>query len=513
MKTNRLLYLSTQQMVAYRWHSGEMVCEGLFAATEDGHQDFAAYLKQNPKSFFSILANVSEEGFHIETIPFLQGADRRAIIGRKLGQLFFNAELTTSLSLGYEKTKRKDERIMLAALTNNDFFAPWLKAIAHTGTALSGIYTLPFLAPTLLRRLKLPKEKCLLLTVQDQTIRQSYLENGELHFSRLSPLQNSSIGGIAQAFSAEALKLQQYLTSQRLIGRNQPIQVHILAHTGAKKAIQNSCVNTATIQYNIIDIESCVKATGLKAPPPDSHCEQLLLNLLITAPPRIQFANDDLLHNYHIGKIRSMFHGLGTIALLGCLLFSAQLLFDAYTIAQESESLHNEAGLARQRYNSIVSTFPPIPTNNDTLRRIIDRYVELEKKSSSPETLYYEISRALQLAPEIELDSIDWEVGSREASANPSTGQTSTGNSMPRDSETVIVRGTLKFGSSANARQILEAFNRLVEALRSNPKLQVNALQQPFDIESGKSLKGGDTTVEDAKPRTFSLQVTRKVES
>ena len=147
------------------------------------------------------------------------------------------------------------------------------------------------------------------------------------------------------------------------------------------------------------------------------------------------------------------------------------------------------------------------------MRRIIDRYVELEKKSSSPETLYYEISRALQLAPEIELDSIDWEVGSREASANPSTGQTSTGSSMPRDSETVIVRGTLKFGSSANARQILGAFNRLVEALRTNPKLQVNALQQPFDIESGKSLKGSDTTVEDAKPRTFSLQITRKLES
>ena len=159
MKTSRLLYLSAHQMSAYRWQSGELMSEGLFAATEPGHQDFAAYLAQNPKSVFSILVNVSEEGFQIETIPFLQGADRKAIIARKLGQLFFNAELTASLSLGYEKNKRKDERIMLAALTNNEFFAPWLQAIADAGAALSGIFSLPLLAPALLKKLQLAADQ------------------------------------------------------------------------------------------------------------------------------------------------------------------------------------------------------------------------------------------------------------------------------------------------------------------------------------------------------------------
>lgn len=513
MKTSRLLYLSTQNMSAYRWQSGELTCEGLFAATESGHREFSAYLKQNPKSFFSILANVSEEGFHIETIPFLQGADRKAVITRKLGQLFFNAELTASLSLGYEKTKRKDERIMLAALTSNEFFSPWLKAMASAGAALSGIYSLPLLAPSLLRKLRLAEGKCLLLTVQDQSIRQSYLEKGELYFSRLTPLQNSSISGIAQAFSAEALKLQQYLTSQRLIGRNQPITAHILAHPGSLKAIQNSCISTATIHYNIINIEDCAKATGLKTPPPDAHCEQLFLNLLTVSPPRIQFANDDLLHDHHLGKIRYVLHGLGALALLGCLLFSAQLMLDIYSVTQESQSLRAEADQARQRYNSIVSTFPPIPTDNATLRKIIDRYAELEKMSTSPDSLYYEISRAMEAVPEAELDSIDWEVGNGEAHASALAEQAPMANAVPNDSEAATVRGTVRFGSSANARQILGAFNRLVEALRANPKLKIDALQQPFDIEPGKLLKGADTTLENSKPRSFSLRITRKLES
>ena len=124
MKTSRLLYLSAHQLTACHWQSGVLTNEGLFAASESGYQQFADYLAAHPKSTFSILANVSEEGFQIETIPFLQGADRSAVIKRKLGQLFFNAGLSASLSLGYEKSRRKDERLLLAALTNNDYFCP-----------------------------------------------------------------------------------------------------------------------------------------------------------------------------------------------------------------------------------------------------------------------------------------------------------------------------------------------------------------------------------------------------
>ena len=509
----RLLYLSTHQMTAWLWQAGELINEGLFTASETGQQQFAEYLSRHQGSVFSMLANVSEEGFHIETIPYLQGSDRKAIIDRKLGQFFFNAGLTTSLSLGYEKQKRKNERIMLAALTNNAFFAPWLNAINSSGVALSGIYSLPLLAPALLKKLKISDEHCLLLTVQDQSIRQSYFDKGELHFSRLTPLQNSSIGGIAQTFSAESLKLQQYLSSQRLIGRNQAITVHVLAHPAAVKAIQNSCVSTPTIYYNILSTEDCAEQTGLKKSPPDAHCEQLFLNLLVTSPPRMQFANDDQRHGYHLRQIRSGLHGFGALALLGCLLFSGKLLYETYSLKQEAQDFRAEASLSRQRYNDIAKTFPPIPTNNETLRRVIDRYVELEKRSASPEGLFREISRALQSAPAADLDTIDWKVGGIESAPVAPMGQTSAATTVPANSEAIVVRGSLRLGSNANARQMLNAFNHLVDALKANPKLQVEVLKRPFDIESGKSLKGGDITLEDNMPRSFSLQVIRKLES
>ncbi|TXI74125.1 MAG: hypothetical protein E6Q43_04845, partial [Dokdonella sp.] len=217
MRRRRLLYLSAQQMTAYRRQRGILSEEASFAQTEAGLAEFASYLAGQRRAVFTLLANVGDEAFQVETIPFLRGADRSAIITRKLGQLFFNAQLTTALSLGYEKSRRKDERILLAALTNPSFFAPWLAAMATAEAALAGLYSLPLLAPLFLKRLAIADEHCLLLTFQDQSVRQTYLAHGKLQFSRLTPLHQSSLVGAAQGISSEALRLQQYPVSQRVL--------------------------------------------------------------------------------------------------------------------------------------------------------------------------------------------------------------------------------------------------------------------------------------------------------
>lgn len=513
MHRRRLLYLTSHQLSAFDWHSGVLTEEASFDTSEEGQVAFANYLAANSKSIFSILVNVSEEGFQIETIPFLRGADRTSIIARKLGQLFFNARLSTSFSLGHQKSRRKDERVMLAALTNHEVFAPWLEAIAGAEVPLAGIYSLPLLGPLLLRKLGVAPTPCLLLTIQDQSLRQSYLENGELHFSRLTPLHNSSIGGIAQTFSSEAFKLQQYLVSQRLIDRKQPLTAYLLAHASARQAIASSCVDGEALSFSILDIDDSARKCGLKALPGSTRCEALFLGLLATDPPRAQFADDEQRHDYHIWLVRSALRGAAAVVLLSCLLLSGKLLVDAYRVDREIEVLGKEASLARQRYADIVKTFPPIPTSNDSLRRVINRYAELERNSASPASLYREISRALQHAAAVELDGIEWKVTDSLSPRALGTPDPLAGATLPVDSETAVVRGTLRLGAESNPRQVLAVFNDLIDALKLNPNLEVEVLQQPFDVESGKSLKGGDAAVEEQPLRSFKVQLRRVIGS
>lgn len=133
------------------------------------------------------------------------------------------------------------------------------------------------------------------------------------------------------------------------------------------------------------------------------------------------------------------------------------------------------------------------------------------RRAGSPLGLYRELSRALAAAPAVELDALDWYIGGTNTSAGQAMNNARAANAIGDDSEALIVRGTLKTGT--NARQTLAAFNLLIDALKTNPKLQVSVLQSPFDIESGKSLKGSDTAVDDNRPRAFSLQIVRKLES
>ena len=69
------------------------------------------------------------------------------------------------------------------------------------------------------------------------------------------------------------------------------------------------------------------------------------------------------------------------------------------------------------------------------------------------------------------------------------------------------------FSNMVGPGQMLAVFDQFIAALKTNPNLQIAVQKRPFDIEPGKTLKNEDTSVEDRKPRSFSLQITRRIGS
>lgn len=506
MPERRILYLSTHQMAAFSWQGGTVRSEGSFESTTQGMADFGEYLAAHPRSLYTLLVNLAEEGFQIETIPFLQGTDRSAVITRKLSQLFYTTPYTASISLGHEKTRRKDEKLLLAALTAQTALEPWITALCTARATLAGIYSLPFLGETLLKKLKVESERCILLSVQDQSIRETYFEHGKLHFSRLSPLTNTSIAGVAQSFAAEALKLQQYLLSQRLIARNQTLHAVVVAHPQAMPAVETSCVSTESLGFQIFSTDECGKALGLRNPPGSSHTDTLFAHLVATKPPAAQFAKEPLRHDYRLWQIRNGFYGLGAVALSVCLLFAGKQFYGVYHLTNEAATISAQAQSARQRYDDIARTFPPIPTSNETLRQIMNRYAELESGGASPEAFYRDISAAMGKSPAIDIEAIDW----KSAAANGAQPGSTNTQAAATDRQTAQIRGTVSLGARATPRQILAAFNTFVEQLAANALLEVKVSQQPFDTDSGKALRSGSEAVTETGARPFTLEIMRR---
>mgnify|MGYP001766095566 CR=1 FL=1 len=495
----RLLYLNTHRLSAYTWRQGRLQAEASFDGNDEGLRLFGEYLAEHPRSHYSLLVNVAEEGHVVETIPFLQGKDRQTLLTRKIGQHFLGSPLSCATSLGYEKTQRKNEKVLLSALTNPAHLEPWLQRIERAAVPLAGIYTVAQFGGLLLKKLGLTAPRCLMLSMQDHSIRESYVVNGQAQFSRMAPLADSSIAGVASTFAAESGKLYQYLIGQRLIGRDESLPVFIIAHPASLPSIEKACPDRGSLSFSFIDNRVAADKLNLHSLPDDNRCDPLFLHLLATDPPRQQYAGEAHRHHYHQSLLRRGLVTAGLVTLMASAIFSARELYVACDLRSEAAALSaNEKDLS-QRYRSISATFPQLGIDNETLRRLTGHHAELLRHQRQPGPILTDISKVLDKMPAVVLDEIDWKNGQNFR-------LTVGGHTEPP--ETAIIRGTIRL-ERASPRQILGTYDELIDALRTLPGVTVTALQRPVDIESNAPLRGGDGQEDESRPRRFAVEIAR----
>jgi hypothetical protein len=318
----------------------------------------------------------------------------------------------------------------------------------------------------------------------------------------MAPLTDSSIAGIASSFAAEAGKLHQYLVGQRQVGRDETLPVFIAAHPLALPSVENACPDRGPLTFAFIDSHIAATKLGLHTPPEDSRSESLFLHLLATSPPRQQFAGEAPRHDYRLSQIRQGVIAVGIIALLGSVLFAAKETYQAETFREETVTLAASEADLNRRYQEVSATFPQLGIDNETLRRLTTRYADLTRQQRQPDQAFRSLSRALDEMPNVALDSIEWKIGRISAS---------TAASITGEEEITFIRGTIRPGKSTSTRQILASFEAFAERLRSDPSISLSVLQQPFDLESGRSLRGGDGADEISQPRQFALEISRKI--
>jgi len=493
--SRRILYLETHRLTAYDWQGGNVSPEGTFEPTPDGLSRFGDYLRRHASSRFSLLANVAEEGFQIEEIPFLGGADRRALISRRLSQNFFGTTLTTATSLGYEKEKRKNEKLLLAAFTNPAPFDPWLAALRQAEVPLTGIYSVAQQGGRLLAGITTPPARCLLLTMQDNTLRESFIVNGITLFSRIAPVTDSSLAGTAAAFAAEAAKLHQYLLGQRLVGRNETLTALVLAHPLAIRAVQHSCISSGNLHFEILDCHQLARQYHLRTLPPDSRSEILFIHLLATRPPSQQYAGEELRRNYRLLQIRRGLLTFAALAFLAAFIFASSQFFDGMRLADDTATLQASEAEMQRRYRDIAATFPQLKIDSDALRQLIGHYGTLQQQQGGPRSMLLPLSRVLDRFPGVDIDRLEWKQAQASGEAHPE--------------DFLLLGGNIRMPRKSAPRQILAAFDDFVQALSAQAEFVTSIQQAPFDIGSGQSLKASNSN-EPLTQRPFLLRITRK---
>ncbi|HEY6239629.1 MAG TPA: hypothetical protein VIW78_02195 [Burkholderiales bacterium] len=521
MPSKRLCYFTSQGIAAYLWNKGRLLREAVFPMNAEGLAEFSRYVSGTSGSLFHVLADVVEEDFFQENIPYVRGSDRRALLARKLAQRYRDASLALPLSLGSEThAGRREERILYMSFTNTHQFQPWLDALRSNDARVVGLFSVALIAAQVGKRLGFKGARYLMVSLQQAGLRQSYVENGRIRFSRLGRVDLSDPRAIALDCAAESLRIQQYLVNTRILPREAPpLDVLVLAPSENKALYDAACVNSSRLQFHVHDLDKVASSLGLKAARAETLAEGLFLHVLATYPTGEQYADGGLRRFYHLWRARVGLLVAGAAVFGSCLLLSAVRLLDISQVNEQARNNRMQEARASEEYARLQTRFPKTPTPSENLKAIAKNYRALLRQSASPGRMFVEISEAVTGLPQIEIDKIDWEFGvktaaGREASkASPappapvSPGQTSGGEFQVQTAE---ISGRLVVPQASDFRAVTALVGQFTDALRKRPGTEVTRTQLPFDINAEKSLSGDIGAARREEVPQFSVVVNKR---
>ncbi|MDD5240475.1 MAG: hypothetical protein PHG47_02005 [Sulfuricella sp.] len=518
MFSKLLAYHTGAHTEIYTWRDGTLSARHVFNADAEGFAGFAAYLKEHAGPSLYFLVDIVAEDFRLDTIPHLPGRSRAALIDRKLGQMFRNETHRHFALQGRMTEGRKDDRLLLSALTNSVMLTPWIDAALECKTPLAGIYSVPLLSQEIIPKLGLGETPhMLLLTRQNSAgLRQSYFQNGQLKFSRLVFTDSDGTDSPIQAINEECAKTRKYLNNQRLLPRDQPLEIHLLCRDDECGALVVDSANTP-LHHQFVLHEMCSVAAALKLRyPPSSDVATLFLQFLARHDVKNHYARASETRYWRLNRVALAMKSSGIALVVLGALSAAYNITNGQGLALQADQTRLQAEHLEAQTQAIYGALPPLPAAPDILKGTVELAKHLTIHPRTPASLMAPVSRALEELPQIRLQQFKWaqtanpnlDINTRAASPIP------TAEGPVPDTGSEIFEMALLEGEVSpfiNYRDALAVVEQLISKLKNIPGLQVTPIVLPIETSPQSQLKG--LLTEDAQPHAahFSLKLIYRV--
>ncbi len=413
----RVFYFSGYRMKVFEWHHHELVGSCSFEPTEEGFQEFGFYLKHASAIPGQLLVDLVEEDFRREQIPHVTGKDHKVLITRLIDRHYRGEPFIHIEKLGREKQGRKDDRVLLSALTNQILLKPWLDIFNQCESPLAGIWSVPLISKQILPLIARNDKNVLLLSRLILTAqRETYFKDGELMLSRQAKLDRDnreleSALGTPESLTFGVQQIHIFLTNQRIMAFNDVLNVYCIVPGDFMPSLKAKTLDTEKIKYHYVDLESLFKHFKIKQH--DHYHADVLYSFLC--------AKKSLLTDHYATKKEKLFFYRYLIsksvrvgAMIGSLLIligSGLLFLNAKELNQKRLSMEaNRELLVRRFQQDFVPLEQPLA---DSIK--IQTSVDLAKKltietANSPENYFAYFSPVFSqdYFSDIHLEALHW---------------------------------------------------------------------------------------------------------
>jgi hypothetical protein len=310
---------------------------------------------------------------------------------------------------------------------------------------------------------------------------------------------------VAPHVAAETARMQQFLTSTRLLVRGDLLHVVVLAPDEQLPDLEGHCEDAPEVAFHFIGMEQAAARLRLVSVP--QVADQLLLALVAAKAPASHFPLGAQSRFYQLWQARIGLYGASAALAFGAALWVADDIWDIVRDGRQNGRLLQEATSYDQRYRTIMASMPPAATRTANMKAAVQLESTLRKRGPAPAALVTLLSQALDRAPAIKLNALDWKLAPTPlkpvADGASPVALSSTGIVQP-PAQLLQVDGELA-AVQGNYREMLDALNRFVLDLRRQPGLAVEVVETPLDIRSNVKLSGKAGPAEIGSAPKFSL--------
>jgi len=502
MFAKHLFYLTSDQLCAYEWEGGRLSGGVCFVNNRGGIDDFMDYIESHHRAApVYILADLIEEDFHRATVPHVGGRAGRALLQRRLLQQYRETPFRHHEVQGRETAGRRDDIVLLSALTNPASVQPWVEALEQMQIPLAGLYSTTLLSEELTRTLALRDEHVLLVTQQSAGWRQSYFQQGRLKFSRLTPAIDRD--GNPVNIGTETAKTQQFLTSQRLMARGSVLHAMLLTTSADSAALDAQCEDGSETVFHFITLESVAQRAGLKtdgeqaAELAQRFADPLLLALLARRKPETHYTLGAWQRYFKLWRARVNLYAVSAVLTGCCVVWTGVNLWQQHQADSDTVRLNAEAAQFDQRYRATMAEIPPRVTSTANMRAAVHVEHMLGTQSATPLGMANVVSEALEATPQIRLLQLDWKVsvpsgtaaapGQDETQAAPISSLVA---GIPTRAPQILVLEAEIMAEQDDYRNAVDSMNQFARALAQHRRLTVEIEKPPVDTRSSVKLAG-----------------------
>ncbi|NIR28072.1 MAG: hypothetical protein GWN84_01790 [Gammaproteobacteria bacterium] len=521
--SRRVFYLTSGWMSVYHWREGELIDSRVFASDEAGLADFSHYLAAEPRVPAYFLVDIVEEEFREEAIPHVFGSDRRALVRTKQNRLFRDARYAHAIFQGRQSEGRRDDVVLFTALIRPDLLSPWLAQITRHRVPLAGIYSVPILSRSLLKKMPVTSDHALLATLQSSGgLRQTFFHRGQLKISRLAVLPPGDEVRCVPQILQEIEKIRRYLNSLRLLPRDNPLDVYVLTRGPVLEELNRHAADSPTLRHHFVDVVELASRNGVALPPDSPYADILFARVLAREAPKSHYASRTETRYYQMYRLRAGMLAASLVLALGSLAWSGLTTIKGAVAVQERAIVEQQVGFYSERYRLAQERLPATPAKAHELKKAVDAVQTLSEYKSSPMRTLMVLSRALDSTPALEIDGIEWAASTvadaplvwakrRRSGDRRGTARSDSRGKSEQLYQIAKVSGRI-VPFDGNYRVALDRINGFADMLSQLSGVEdVDVLSLPLDVSSDQSLHGSVGADTNQQTARFELRITIEV--